>query len=532
MKKTGRKGKLYLRTLSWMLAVWLVVCGAFSLWTLWMAREREEEDFVQDSLSTWRTLDQLMEVGPRISLKDTMSALFTMDGSSALYYENGTAIAYSGHVVRVNPTLDSHLNPSQEGFLDLDRWLSEEEREALYPLVGYLEVSGWIDEQKMVTPQRLSFPSDPSYDGGAGRAEWVEAEDGSGAWVIDFEPHPRADSLFYFTADQVTATVYFETADTGGGVGSSWERERIDDATWVLQHEGDWSTTGLFTLRSYGVQRLKETRYDGVKDLLLLTAQEVNNLKACAPTLLTAAFGSLAVFLAAALLLSGQLWKTEERQRRLEEERRELTAALAHDLKTPLAAIQGYAELLEQGSVPEKEAAYRAGLHTQTAKMDRLLGEMLELSRLEDGGLTLRAEEVDLGALADGLLARYEAAVREKGITLCRTGEERVTGDPELVERALDNLLSNAVRHCAEGGRVTVALTPGRCTVRNTGEALAEDVLARMWDPYYKGDDARQGGRAGLGLTIVRRICTLHGFTWGAENGEEGPEVWFSWEQT
>ena len=343
-----------------------------------------------------------------------------------------------------------------------------------------------------------------------------------------FEAPANSEEMIYFTHDVA--------AISDGLMGQNWEDDTFQhwgiqltaDADWVMAHEGERSTTGFFTIRSYEVERLD---WGGEQELLLATAREVNNLKACAPTLLTAAFGSLAVFLAAAFLLSGQLWKTEERQRRLEEERRELTAALAHDLKTPLAAIQGYAELLEQGSAPEREEAYRAGLRAQTAKMDRLLGEMLELSRLEDGGLTLRTEEVDLGALADGLLAQYEAAAREKKITLCRTGEGTVKGDPGLLERALDNLLSNAVRHCAEGGRVTVALSPGRCAVRNTGETLAEEVLARMWDPYYKGDDTRQGGRAGLGLTIVRRICTLHGFTWGAENGEEGPEVWFRWDQ-
>ena len=175
---------------------------------------------------------------------------------------------------------------------------------------------------------------------------------------------------------------------------------------------------------------------------------------------------------------------------------------------------------------PQKRDHYIAAIHTQTARMDRIVREMLELSRLEAGADQLRREEFSLGALC------RQAAEEQPGDHLVLvSGDAAVCADREMLRRVLDNLLSNAQNHAAPGSAISVTIGQNRLEVLNVGQPIPEEQMERLWDAYYQADEARSAGGSGLGLSIVREILQRHGYSYGAENRKEGVCFWFGWEK-
>ena len=225
-------------------------------------------------------------------------------------------------------------------------------------------------------------------------------------------------------------------------------------------------------------------------------------------------------------ILCWQLGRVYDAQAALEASRRRTTNAIAHDLKTPMAAVMAYAENLMEEVQPQKRDHYIAAIHTQTARMDRIVREMLELSRLEAGADQLRREEFSLGALC------RQAAEEQPGDHLVLvSGDAAVCADREMLRRVLDNLLSNAQNHAAPGSAISVTIGRDRLEVLNVGQPIPEEQMERLWDAYYQADEARSAGGSGLGLSIVREILQRHGYSYGAENREEGVCFWFGWEK-
>lgn len=226
---------------------------------------------------------------------------------------------------------------------------------------------------------------------------------------------------------------------------------------------------------------------------------------------------SLAGFLAAAWLLAYTTWRGQRTHLLYERRTRETTAAIAHDLKTPLAVIRACAENLREGVQPEKGSFYMDEIVSQTAVMDRALLDMLELSRVERPGATLRLEEVSWRELLEGRLASLSPLLA--GLDLSVEAEGAVRADRAQLERLADNLLRNALEH--SDGVVRVRADAERLCVFNSGPPIPEEELPRIWEPYFKGDAARKGG-SGLGLSLVASIAKSHGWTCAAANGDGG----------
>ena len=250
-------------------------------------------------------------------------------------------------------------------------------------------------------------------------------------------------------------------------------------------------------------------------------AAEGYPLKASLPVLIPVwAFSlALALFCAAILSYALRVWR---RQERVEQVRRETTAALAHELKTPLSVLSAAAELLEDNLAPEKQAHYLDVIQTQAQRMDGSVRKMLELSRLETGVQALRREEFPLAALAQERLAAALPADGSLHTELASDNEYMVNAD-----RALDALLENAVQHTPEGGCITVRIANGMLSVANTGDAIPNHALPRLWEAYYQADPSRSTKGDGLGLSIAKTVFDLHGYTCGAENTDAGPKFWF-----
>ena len=203
--------------------------------------------------------------------------------------------------------------------------------------------------------------------------------------------------------------------------------------------------------------------------------------------------------------------------------RRELIANVSHDLRTPLASMRGYLEtvLLKGGRLSEDQRRqYLETACRHCEHLEHLIAALFELSKLESGAVVPQREEFSLGELLQDVALRFRLRAQQAGIELRARFDPagpRAYGDIALIERVLENLLDNALRHTPAGGRVSLETLPDgrrvRVAVADTGSGIAMEDLPRVFDRFYQGGGQARGARSGLGLAIVRRIVELHGQT-------------------
>ena len=252
-------------------------------------------------------------------------------------------------------------------------------------------------------------------------------------------------------------------------------------------------------------------------NVMMSFAAEGYPLKACLPILVPAGAMSFTLAMLCAVILSFALLRVWRRQERVEQVRRETTAALAHELKTPLSVLSAAAELLGDNLAPEKQAHYLDVIQTQAQRMDGSVRKMLELSRLETGVQALRREEFPLAALAQERLAAALPANGSLHTEFASDSEYMVNADRALLARALDALLENAVQHTPEGGCITVRIANGMLSVANTGDAILIQGTAA-------GDAATQCARCLEDVTYGLEGDIEGYFLVGGEEEAETPE--------
>jgi signal transduction histidine kinase len=211
--------------------------------------------------------------------------------------------------------------------------------------------------------------------------------------------------------------------------------------------------------------------------------------------------------------------------RRLEHtdaQRRELVANVSHDLRTPLASLQGYLETLSLKAQELDDAERRRYLDIackHSKRLGRLVEELFDLAKLDANEIKPEVEPFSLPELVQDVLQKFELRAREARVRLESSFDEDmpfVLGDIALIERVLDNLLENALRHTPAGGTVRLSLRrldrAVAVEVADTGCGIGEQDLAHVFDRFYKPAGTRsESGGAGLGLAIARRILELHG---------------------
>ena len=209
--------------------------------------------------------------------------------------------------------------------------------------------------------------------------------------------------------------------------------------------------------------------------------------------------------------------------------RRELVANISHDLRTPLTSLRGFLETLSLKrstlSVADRQR-YLDGAIRQADRLNRLVGDLFELARLESGTQEMEIESLALAELAQDAVQQFRLQARERGVDLqvrVPAGPAMVEGDMGLLARVLDNLIDNGLQHTPDGGRVTLGLreTPQWISVEvaDTGCGIRPEDLPHIFDRFFR-DQERDlvGDHAGLGLAISKRIVELHGGTINVES--------------
>lgn len=208
---------------------------------------------------------------------------------------------------------------------------------------------------------------------------------------------------------------------------------------------------------------------------------------------------------------------TEREQR--EKLRREFSANVSHELKTPLTSISGFAELMSQGLVPsDKVREFSLDIQKECTRLTNLVEDIIDLSRLEEGGGDMTWEDIDLYTLCDDVLQSLEPVAKRQTVTLRLAGESlQVRGVYQVLREMIYNLCDNAIKYNRSGGSVTVtvARSAGRVsvTVADTGIGIPYEDQSRVFERFYRVDKShsRAIGGTGLGLSIVKHAAALHG---------------------
>jgi len=236
--------------------------------------------------------------------------------------------------------------------------------------------------------------------------------------------------------------------------------------------------------------------------------------------------------------MADELDRRAEALRAASDARRQLLADVSHELMTPLTAIRGYLETLQMPELVVDDHArlrYLGVVGAEAERLEHIVGDLLDLARMEAGGGNLTIEDQDVSALFTRVVERHERDAVATGVRLTKTVSPDaavVVGDGVRLEQVLQNLAANALRHTPHGGEVELRSESRpdgvALLVRDTGEGIPAEHLPRVFDRFYKTDEARGAGvrGSGLGLSIAKAIVERHGGTIGVRS-EPGRETVF-----
>lgn len=235
---------------------------------------------------------------------------------------------------------------------------------------------------------------------------------------------------------------------------------------------------------------------------------------------------------------NNELQRNIEEKIRIDETRKDFIANVSHELKTPIALIQGYAEGLTEGMAedPDSRDYYCEVIMDEANKMNKMVKQLLNLTALEFGNDLPVMEQFDITALIRGILSSAGILLQQKEATLVFDQETPVLvwADEFKIEEVITNYLNNALNHLGGERRIEIRLEnlgqEVKVSVFNTGSPIPDEELDKLWTKFYKVDKAhtRSYGGSGIGLSIVKAIMDSHNKECGVENGSDGVSFWFT----
>ena len=238
---------------------------------------------------------------------------------------------------------------------------------------------------------------------------------------------------------------------------------------------------------------------------------------------------------------NNELQKDIEKKEEIDEMRKEFLSNVSHELKTPIALIQGYAEGLQDNINDDEESRqfYCDVIIDESAKMNKMVQKLLTLNQIEFGNNYVEMERFDIIALIDEVLNQSNILLQEKNAEVFFDNQTQlyVWADEFQIEEVLTNYISNAIHHLGFAKKIWIFLEEKekivRVNVYNTGNHIPEEDLDKVWIKFYKVDKARtrEYGGSGIGLSIVKAIMDSMNMQCGVENREEGVNFWFEVEK-
>ena len=237
---------------------------------------------------------------------------------------------------------------------------------------------------------------------------------------------------------------------------------------------------------------------------------------------------------------NNELQRDIEKKEKIDEMRKAFLANVSHELKTPIALIQGYAEGLSEGMVEDEESRdfYCGVIVDEASKMNRMVQKLLTLNQLEFGNDVTTMERFDITELVKNYIQSAAILTKQNEIQVIleETPSIFVWGDEYKTEEVFMNYFSNAVNHCSGEKKIVVTLERHenlvRVSVFNTGQPIPEESIPHLWEKFYKVDKARtrEYGGSGVGLSIVKAIMDSMNHAYGMENYKNGVLFWFELE--
>ena len=212
--------------------------------------------------------------------------------------------------------------------------------------------------------------------------------------------------------------------------------------------------------------------------------------------------------------------------KKMEQLRKEFIAQFTHEIKTPLAIINGNIDLLENVDDEDKKAKYIEVINKEISVINDLVLQMLDLSKLEAKAITLDKKEIDLRELSEDIIDDYEQLLMDKKLKIEIQGEDvLIVGDRKRIEMVIQNYLSNAIKHAFINSTIKIKIKENEFSIENKGKQIDENRMDTIWESFVSDD---QKG-TGLGLAIVRNILELHEMSYGVYNLQGGVEFYFRW---
>lgn len=239
--------------------------------------------------------------------------------------------------------------------------------------------------------------------------------------------------------------------------------------------------------------------------------------------------GSLIIVFICIRKVLGIMEETNNEREKVEEMRRDFSNAIAHEMKTPLGVVRGFAENLKENTNEEKQEYYIDQIVNQTEHMDEMIKEMIYVSKLDSDKVVLNKTEISMKKLLEEAMETLRNNIEEKRLNIIYYGlaDFVVKGDLQYLKKAVWNIVSNAVEYNQIGGRIEISFEQNSCKIRNTGKQIAEEDLEQVFDMFYTGNKSRTSGEKhlGIGLYLTKKIFDLHGLIVRIGNIEEGVEV-------
>ena len=426
---------------------------------------------------------------------------------------------------------------NHHGYLDLAKWVSDEDYREIIEYLGInnrdtddrvlaeCSIRGfWVDGLEII-PKEIVV--NDRYGNSSSKKERVYKSLYKGssdllyfdnvATIYDFSEVGAFLDLENRVRDSNIAKKVISIQSDEPGV--AWYEERVSLFEYRLYTQAPYLNSRYLTL---------DSKKNEESTVWYVFGARFNFWDNCKYVLIPVWAASLIIVLLAGGVTGYMTSKTYRKQLALEQARRDMTNGIAHDLKTPLAAISGYAEMISDGIHSENREHYAACIRESVSRMDNMVCQMLQLSKLDSAQTVLRREKISLEDISRRVIKLHESQLQRYTIEI--NGDAEITADAELMERVIENFMSNAVHHVSESGVIKISISEHDWRIFNSGQPIPKENLKKIWDAYTKVDKSRSTvGRSGLGLFIVKTILDRHGFTYGVENESNGVTFWFEY---